>query len=396
MQEVRQGREIVIKETMTPKQRVDAAIKLEPYDRVPVAPLMDVMFPSQHKGMTVAYGMSHWKDGFQAIVDVFDEVGGWDAMILPGYSLALTPRVASGVTVSLGSGGYRFPGQDDAVSENSQPQYEEREQLTVEDYDEIIKLGWQGFAEKNRERFTSFSPDQIIAWTQRQTEHYTTEGETWAERGIPSLCGAIVESPLMFLSTKRSLTSFTMDLHRIPDKVEAAMDAMVDGFTEDAIGAARLTGIPGVMLILERGGGFYYPLKIFERFEFPYMKKMTEAFAAEGLLTVMHFDQDWTLNLPYLRELPAKMCVAELDSTTDIFKAKEILKDHMCIAGDVPASLSAIGTPEDIETYCKKLIDIVGKDTGFILSSGCTVPADAKFENFKAMIDTPKSYLPAH
>jgi len=32
----------------------------------------------------------------------------------------------------------------------------------------------------------------------------------------------------MFLSTKRSLTSFTMDLHRIPDKVEAVMDALVD------------------------------------------------------------------------------------------------------------------------------------------------------------------------
>ena len=385
----------MIRETMTPGERVEAAIKLQPYDRVPVAPLMDVMFPCRRKGMTVAHGISHWKEGFQAIVDIFDEVGGWDAMILPGYSLALTPTVASGVTVALGTGDYRFPGQDDAVSENSQPQYAEREQLTAEDYDEIINLGWSGFADKHRERFTPFSPDQIIAWTQRKTEHYTKEGETWAEHGIPSLCGAIVESPLMFLSTKRSLTAFTMDLHRIPDQVEAAMDAMVDGFIEGAIGAARLTKIPGVMLVLERGGGFYYPLKIFERFEFPYMKKMVEAFAAEGLLTVMHFDQDWTLNLPYLTDLPRGKCVCELDSTTDIFKAKEILKDHMCIMGDVPASLSAIGTPEDMEAYCKKLIDVVGDGGGFILSSGCTVPADAKFENFKTMIDIAKGYLPA-
>jgi uroporphyrinogen-III decarboxylase len=173
------------------------------------------------------------------------------------------------------------------------------------------------------------------------------------------------------------------------------MDAVVDEFIAEAIEATRLTGIPGVMLILERGGGFYYPLKIFERFEFPYMKKMVEAFAAQGLLTVLHFDQDWTINLPYLRELPKKMCICELDSTTDIFKAKEILKDHMCIMGDVPASLTSIGTPEEMEAYCKKLIDVVGKDTGFILSSGCTVPADARFENFKAMIDTAKNYLPA-
>ena len=76
------------------------------------------------------------------------------------------------------------------------------------------------------------------------------------------------------------------------------------------------------------------------------MKKMINAFAAEGLITVMHFDQDWTLNLPYLLDLPKKMCICELDSTTDIFKAKEILKNHMCIMGDVPASLNAIGTPK--------------------------------------------------
>lgn len=385
----------MIKEAMTPKERVEAAIQLEPYDRVPVAPLTDVMFASRHKGMTVAYGISHWREGFQAMVDVFDEVGGWDAMILPGYSLPLTPTVGAGVMASLGSGRYKFPGQDAAVSVDSQPQYEERELLAVDDYDEIIKLGWSRFAEKNRGRFTPFSPEDIISWARRQTAHYIKEKETWEARGIPSLCGAIIESPLMFFSTKRSLISFTMDLHRIPDKVQAAMDAVVDEFIAEAIEATRLTGIPGVMLILERGGGFYYPLKIFERFEFPYMKKMVEAFAAQGLLTVLHFDQDWTINLPYLRELPKKMCICELDSTTDIFKAKEILKDHMCIMGDVPASLTSIGTPEEMEAYCKKLIDVVGKDTGFILSSGCTVPADARLENFKAMIDTAKNYLPA-
>ncbi len=382
------------KEAMTSRERVEAAIRLERYDRVPVAPLVDVMFPSRHKGMTVAYGISHWREGFQAIVDVFEEVGGWDAMILPGYSLALTPSVAAGIMAALGSGRYKFPGQDPAVSIDSQPQYEEREVLVVEDYDEIIKLGWSGFAKKHRERLTHFSADSIISWTKRQTSHYIREKETWEAKGIPSLCGAVIESPLMFFSTKRSLVEFTKDLYRIPDKVQAAMDAVVDEFIAEAIGAARLTGIPGVMLVLERGGGFYYPLKIFERFEFPYMKRMVEAFAAEGLLTVMHFDQDWTLNLPYFRELPKKACICELDSTTDIFKAKEILKDHMCIMGDVPASLFSIGTPQDVEAYCIKLIDTIGKGTGFILSSGCTVPADAKFENFKAMIDVAKSYRP--
>jgi len=383
----------VAHETMAPKERVQAAIKLEPYDRVPVAPLMDVMFPSHHKGMTVAEGIAHPKRGFQAIVDVFDEVGGWDAMILPGYSLPIPPSIAAVMQVAIGD--TRYPGKEPGLSLNSPPQFIEKELLTIDDYDEIIKLGWTGFAEKHLSRFFPLNPEVLLAWAKRQIERYKFEGELWTARDTPCLCGAIVMSPLMFLSTRRSLVSFTQDLYRIPDKVQAAMDAMISDLIKFAIEAARTTDIPGVELILERGGGFYYPLRIFERFEFPYMKKMTEAFAAEGLLTVMHFDQDWTINLPYLLDLPKKMCICELDSTTDIFKAKELLKNHMCIMGDVPASLTSIGSVKEMEAYCEKLIDIVGKGTGLILSSGCTVPSDAKFENFKAMIDTAKNHLPS-
>jgi hypothetical protein len=46
------------------------------------------------------------------------------------------------------------------------------------------------------------------------------------------------------------------------------------------------------------------------------------------------------------------MMVVELDSMMDIFKAKEVLKGHMCIAGDVPAALSVLGTPDEIEACC--------------------------------------------
>lgn len=381
------------KEIMTTKQRIEAAIQLRHYDRVPVAPLVDVMFPARHKGMTVAHGIDKWEDGFRAIIDLFEEVGGWDAMILPGYSLALTPSLSAGVMAAITQGRYRYPGRDPAVSEYSPPQVDEKEVFTAEDYDQIAKLGFNKFLEQNHRRFVPWPEEHIIAWTRTQTARWIKERETWDRKNVPVLCGAIIESPLMLLSVKRSLTAFTMDLYRIPDKVQAAMDAMVDDLIKEAIATTQLTGTPGVMLILERGGCFYYPLRIFERFEFPYLKKMVQAFAAAGLITVMHFDQDWTLNLPYLRELPKGQCICELDSTTDIFKAKEILRDHMCIMGDVPASLMSIGTPEEVESYCKKLIDIVGKDTGFILSSGCTVPADAKFDNFKAMINIAKKYF---
>jgi len=376
------------KERMTPKERIQAAINLQPVDRVPVLPLV-TLFPARYKGMTNADAIRNPDLATKAIMEMFDEVGGWDGMVFSGYRAYLVPpKVSAVVAVPQ----ILQPGRE--LPEDAAPQFAEREEITFEDYDLIIKMGWDRFAQEHCSRFLPFPEDKIIAWAERQLDYYMRDMKAWEEKGIPCLAGAMTLSPLMFFSLKRTLTNFTLDLHRHPDKIQAVLDAVVDDLIEQALYAARATGLPCVLLALERGSGFYYPLRIFERFEFPYIKKMVETFASESLITILHFDSDWTLNLPYLKELPKAKCICELDSTTDIFKAKEILDGHMCIMGDVPASLSALGTPEEMEAYCARLIDVVGKGGGFILSSGCELPPDTKFENFKAMLDTAKTHLP--
>jgi len=64
----------------------------------------------------------------------------------------------------------------------------------------------------------------------------------------------------------------------------------------------------------------------------------------------------------------------------------------LCIYGDLPAAMLSHGKPEEVEAYCKKLIDEVGRDGGFILGSGCAVPPDCKPENFRMMLETAKHY----
>jgi uroporphyrinogen-III decarboxylase len=58
--------------------------------------------------------------------------------------------------------------------------------------------------------------------------------------------------------------------------------------------------------------------------------------------------------------------------------------------------LLKLGTPEDVAAYCRKLIDVVGDGEGFILSSGCSVPVDARLENVRAMVNTGKNYYSSH
>jgi uroporphyrinogen-III decarboxylase len=117
-----------------------------------------------------------------------------------------------------------------------------------------------------------------------------------------------------------------------------------------------------------------------------------DAFWSEGIVTLFHLDQCWDKNIPYFKELPRGSAILELDSVTDIFAAKESLRSHLCLHGDVSAAMLSVAQPEDVEAYCKRLIDEVGDDGGFIMGSGCSVPPTVKPENFRAMIETGKNY----
>jgi len=72
-------------------------------------------------------------------------------------------------------------------------------------------------------------------------------------------------------------------------------------------------------------------------------------------------------------------------------KAKEILGKTACLVGNVPLSLLNTGTPEEVRDYCRKLIDVAGKDGGFILASGGIIDK-AKAENVRMMIEFTKEY----
>jgi hypothetical protein len=91
------------------------------------------------------------------------------------------------------------------------------------------------------------------------------------------------------------------------------------------------------------------------------------ALVDEGLVPCFFLEGDCSSRLEHLLELPKGKVLVRIDKT-DIFRAKDVLKDHLCIEGNVPSSLLQTGTPEEVKDYCKKLIDVVGKGGGFILS----------------------------
>jgi uroporphyrinogen-III decarboxylase len=375
----------MIQETMSRQERFEAAVALERPDRVPVMPLMTA-FSVRSQGMTQGEAWRDPEKGFKAMLDTFNDLGGFDKLYKPNLFWPMIGGRFCSSPVRVLIPGRQLP--EDALN-----QIDERELFSREDYDKLAALGWNAFWDEHYEKMGGGRPlERVVSTQNRLLDEYIREVEVYHSQDIYPLFGAYVDSSTMAFSMARTLTQFTMDLYEVPEKVKAAMDASCDDLIQNALDVVSKTKIPLVFIVLERGSGFYYRLDIFEQFEWPYLQRYVDAFLSEGLTPWFHFDTDWSLNLPYLKQLPKGKCVCDLDSMTDIFKAKEILGGHMCISGDVSPSLLSLGTPEEVREYCQRLIDEVGKDGGFFLTTGCECPVDARFENVKMMIDVAKTY----
>ena len=110
----------------------------------------------------------------------------------------------------------------------------------------------------------------------------------------------------------------------------------------------------------------------------------------EGLIPAPFAEGSYTHRLDYLLELP-KASVLWFFDRTDMHRAKDVLGGHSPIMGNVPISMIATGTPEQVKAYCRDLIDYCGKGGGYILCSGTQLD-DAKEDTVRAMIDFTKEY----
>ncbi len=381
----------MIKETMTSIERLEAAVNLQPVDRVPVC-LMVFFFGARQQGILAKDFVVSDELNEESHEKTFDEFGGWDIIFSGGR---MEPILFShSIPAPI-----KMPGTD--LPDDSVWQFDEKELMTVDEYDYVIENGWDKYF------WNKYLPRMVPGKRTGFLGQITTipklikaeriqikQIKKWADRGHPTMMPAAISHPFEVLAGARSMDKFFLDLYRRPEKVKAAIESMMPDIIALGVRKSKATGIPRIMHGAARGAASFISPKTFEEFYWPGLKYMVESFQQEGITTLLHHDSDWTLMLPFFKELEPRSAILQLDGMTDIFKAKEILGGHLCLMGDVPATMLTLGTPEDIEAYVKKLIDIVGKDNGFILATGCEVPIDTKPENFRAMIETAKSYYP--
>jgi len=209
--------------------------------------------------------------------------------------------------------------------------------------------------------------------------------------GFPNILGGFTKAPFDTIGdTLRGTRGIMIDMYRQPDKLLKAMEAIVPIMISMGIGASQQTGNPAVFVPLHKGADGFLSDEQFKKFYWPTLNQVLVGLIEGGCIPFPALEGHWGSRLKVIQDIPKGKTMWMVDQT-DMAKAKETLGKNACLIGNVPSSMLALSTSDEVKAYCKKLIDTVGKGGGFIMSNGAFFD-EAKPENVKAMVDFTKEY----
>lgn len=275
-----------------------------------------------------------------------------------------------------------------AIPPDKMPEADTEPAMIAVDYDAAVERGMYGLFNVIRRRFGEKYDAKMEE--ERVYKSFAPLYRYWTEqKGAVPFRGGMTRLPIFQFGYSRGWFGFIKDLLRQPETVKAACDATFNDTVNMGEYQSRLVGCNIVFVPAGHASPAFMSREMYDRYFFPYFREACKRLVKDGFTPRLHLNLDWTPYLEQLLELPKKSCIAELESTTDLKKAKQILGGHMCICGGVPPHLLTRGTPRLVQEYCRKLISELGPD-GYILMNDDVLPIDTEFENVKAIAEAAK------
>jgi len=350
--------------------RILTAVSMGTPDRVPIV-TCGTVFAALHTGLTPAAFCANPQAASEAMLKSLQTAGEVDGAQFAVFNPHL---------LSLGGlSRVKVPGVE--LPENAPFQVDEQELMTPEDYDTIVDKGWNTWLEDYR--FQRL--DNVMAKVSSTFAYMPTAMKNFAMAGLPVLSPLITMTPYESFIGGRTLVKFMRDIFSLPDRVKAAADVAQ---AENIIRLKHMIGMTkpiAVFIGFGRSNRGMVSKRIQDKFIYPYALELVNTILEAGSIPLLHCDQNWGDDFAFLKSLPKGKCILQLDGSTDIFKAKELLGDHICLMGDIPPTMMVLGKPDEIHAYSKRLIQGIGP-SGFILCQGCDLPPNTKPENFQAMV----------
>jgi hypothetical protein len=396
-------------------ERIEDATLLKKPDRVPIL-LEFGYFIARYSGITYRDTIYNHTKCVQAYQKTVTELEPDAFHCLPFDSGAAMETIDTKIM--------KWPGH--GLAPNQSHQYVEGEYMMADEYDSFIEnptdfilrtylprtcgvlgsfqdfLGMFNYLSIARGRMTPLftSPElisafQVIYKTSQISQQWDTAWRSFVKnieaKGYPAITLIGGQAPFDFFSDQlRGMKGIMLDMYRQPDKLLAAMAKILPILIRKIKTLTRGSGNKLVFMGPHRGAEGFMSIKQFEKFYWPGLKAIILAIIERGFTPYILWEGDYTSRLKYLLELPRGKIIHRFDRT-DIYQARDILGGHHCIAGGMTASLLQIGSVQQVKDECKKLIEIIGRDGGYIMGHSVVLD-EARIENVRAMIEATREY----
>jgi uroporphyrinogen-III decarboxylase len=397
--------------------RIIRAIRVQEPDRVPCV-LPAGQFPAPYAGISVRTAMYDYEQMKRAWRKFLYDFDG-DTCVIPGVSV--TSGRVNEITKTRMS---VWPGHG-LPEDAGMAQFVEGEYMKADEYDALLKdpsdFFLRVYLPRTMEAFEPFrklaplkfsfgmptiflsscmQPDvqeafqSVINAGKELAKFREAVAEVAREAqaaGYPSFLGGFAHAPFDLIGDAlRGTHGIMMDMFRQPAKLQEAMEAVTPWIVEQAVSGASATGVPVIFMPLHKGDDSFMSEKQFETFYWPGLKRVILNLVAEGCVPLLFAEGSYNRRLEAVQDLPERSVIWWFDRT-DLPRAKKVLGDRNCLAGNVPTSLLCTGTPKQIKEHCRNLIEVCGKNGGYILTGGAQVH-DTTAANLQALVEAVKHY----
>jgi len=159
---------------------------------------------------------------------------------------------------------------------------------------------------------------------------------------------------------------------------------------KSGVASCKATGHIMPFIPLHKGADGFMSDEQFQKFYWPTLRKLIIGLIDAGMVPQLFAEGGYNRRLEVISDIPGGKTVWWFDRS-DMAQAKKTVGRVACIAGNMPLSVLCTGSPDDVKACCKELIDVAGRDGGFIFSTGAGMQG-SKAENVRVMIEFSKEY----
>jgi uroporphyrinogen-III decarboxylase len=381
--------------------RYVTAMRNEKPDRIPIRPFA-AEFTARYAGFTCQEVTHDYEKAFEAVRKCAADFD-WDATV-PNMVYVWT-----GLTQAIGLNYYGIPGID--VPPDTGFQYieppEGHAHMRPDEYDALIEDPTGFLYNVWLPRVSNDVSPMGCPTSYRNNLSFVKGGMAMlsyfnafgtqiarlrAESGTVSAIAGIFKAPFDIIADKlRGYLGLTMDMFERPDKVLAACEALMPHLLHVALTTADPDKNVPIGFWMHRGCVPFVTPEQFASHYWPTLKPIIEEIWANGHQTLFYAEGNWDAHLDSFAELPDGSIVYHVDQG-DIVKVHDKIGHKFCLSGGIPNFLLGYGTPQEVRDHCKKVIDAVAQDGGYVMDASAIMQDDSKPENVRAMTDVTRDY----